>query len=276
MADPLAYQPIVTPRGFTGHEHLDAVGLVHMNGRVYDPELGRFLSADPFVQDATDLQSLNRYTYVLNNPLSLTDASGFFFEALFAGFIGLFEAVYEAVQFIAKAVLGPILDVPVLGTIFQAVYTAAACFYGGPAGCAAAAVLFTAARGGSLMAAFKAGAFAFAGAALFGPLPLDAPFWAHAVNALRSGLFQGGVNELSGGSFVEGFIAGAVSAGARSLGGRLFPGDTGDAIAGRVALASAAGGATSKVLGGKFENGALTAAFVALYVEYQSGSFDGA
>ncbi|MCP4303322.1 MAG: hypothetical protein GY788_00270, partial [bacterium] len=49
MADPLAYQPIVTPRGFTGHVHLDAVGLVHMNGRVYDPELGRFLSADPFV-----------------------------------------------------------------------------------------------------------------------------------------------------------------------------------------------------------------------------------
>lgn len=32
-----------TPRGFTGHEHLDGVGLIHMNGRVYDPVLGRFL-----------------------------------------------------------------------------------------------------------------------------------------------------------------------------------------------------------------------------------------
>ena len=46
-----------TTRGFTGHEMLDPVGLVHMNGRVYDPELGRFLSADPFVQDASNLQS---------------------------------------------------------------------------------------------------------------------------------------------------------------------------------------------------------------------------
>lgn len=29
-------------RGYAGHEHLDHVGLIYMNGRVYDPELGRF------------------------------------------------------------------------------------------------------------------------------------------------------------------------------------------------------------------------------------------
>ena len=69
--------PAETPRGFTGHEHLDAVGLVHMNGRVYDPTLGRFLSADPFVQFPETTQSFNRYTYVNNNPLSYTDPSGF-------------------------------------------------------------------------------------------------------------------------------------------------------------------------------------------------------
>ncbi|WP_137391668.1 FG-GAP-like repeat-containing protein [Rhodoligotrophos defluvii] len=40
MADATAYVPLVTTRGFTGHEQLDPVGLVHMNGRVYDPELG--------------------------------------------------------------------------------------------------------------------------------------------------------------------------------------------------------------------------------------------
>ena len=45
-----------------------------MNGRVYDPEIGRFLSADPFIQDATNSQALNAYSYVLNNPLSFTDA----------------------------------------------------------------------------------------------------------------------------------------------------------------------------------------------------------
>ena len=70
-------------RGFTGHEMLDAVGLIHMNGRVYDPLLGRFLSADPFVQFPKNMQSLNRYSYVLNNPLSYTDPSGFFLAKLY-------------------------------------------------------------------------------------------------------------------------------------------------------------------------------------------------
>ncbi len=65
-------------RGFTGHEHLDPVGLIHMNGRVYDPELGRFLSPDPFVQAPFNTQNYNRYSYVWNNPLSMVDPSGYF------------------------------------------------------------------------------------------------------------------------------------------------------------------------------------------------------
>ncbi|WP_039912691.1 polymorphic toxin type 10 domain-containing protein [Cellvibrio mixtus] len=69
--------PASTARGFTDHEHLDSVGLIHMNGRVYDPELGRFLSADPFVQAPYNSQSYNRYSYVFNNPLSFTDPSGY-------------------------------------------------------------------------------------------------------------------------------------------------------------------------------------------------------
>jgi RHS repeat-associated protein len=67
----------VTHRGFTYHEQLDNVDLVHMNGRVYDPNIGRFLSADPIVQAPLMSQSLNRYSYVMNNPLSLVDPSGF-------------------------------------------------------------------------------------------------------------------------------------------------------------------------------------------------------
>ena len=73
----------ITNKGFTGHEQLDEVGLIHMNGRVYDAEIGRFISADPFIQDRTNLQALNRYSYVLNNPLSYTDPSGFFLKKLF-------------------------------------------------------------------------------------------------------------------------------------------------------------------------------------------------
>jgi uncharacterized protein RhaS with RHS repeats len=48
-----------------------------MNGRVYDPRLGRFLSVDPVFQFPENLQSLNPYSYVLNNPLSYTDPTGY-------------------------------------------------------------------------------------------------------------------------------------------------------------------------------------------------------
>jgi RHS repeat-associated protein len=64
-------------RGFTGHEMLDDFGLIHMNGRIYNPTIGKFLSPDPVVQEAFNVQNYNRYVYVLNNPLSLTDPTGF-------------------------------------------------------------------------------------------------------------------------------------------------------------------------------------------------------
>ena len=66
-----------TRRGYTSHEMLDNLSLVHMNGRIYDPEIGRFLSADPFVQAPGFTQSFNRYSYAFNNPLKYTDPSGF-------------------------------------------------------------------------------------------------------------------------------------------------------------------------------------------------------
>lgn len=67
----------LTTRGFTQHEHLNSVELIHMNGRTYDYNLGRFLSADPFVQFPTNSQSLNRYSYLMNNPLGGTDPTGY-------------------------------------------------------------------------------------------------------------------------------------------------------------------------------------------------------
>ncbi len=70
-----------TTKGYTGHEMFDDVGIVHMNGRIYDPVIGRFLQADPVVQDTSDLQAFNRYAYVRNNPLSLTDPSGYFWSS---------------------------------------------------------------------------------------------------------------------------------------------------------------------------------------------------
>ena len=67
-------------RGFTGHEHLDDIGLIHMNGRIFDPKLGRFLQTDRFVQEKTDLQNYERYVYCLNNPLTCTDPSGLAYD----------------------------------------------------------------------------------------------------------------------------------------------------------------------------------------------------
>ena len=67
----------ITEHGFTGHEHLNSVELIHMNGRVYDYALGRFLSVDPFIQFPLNSQSLNPYSYILNNPLSGTDPTGY-------------------------------------------------------------------------------------------------------------------------------------------------------------------------------------------------------
>jgi len=66
----------VLDRGFTGHEHLNAFGLINMNGRLYDPLLARMLSPDNYVQMPDYTQNFNRYTYALNNPLIYTDPSG--------------------------------------------------------------------------------------------------------------------------------------------------------------------------------------------------------
>ncbi len=72
------------PMKFTGHER-DQHGwlnvdtddsLDYMHARYYDPNLGRFLSVDPAGYDLQRPQSWNRYSYVLNNPVNLTDPTG--------------------------------------------------------------------------------------------------------------------------------------------------------------------------------------------------------
>ena len=66
-----------TRRGYTGHEALDNVMLVHMNGRVFDPRIGRFTSADPLIDGSASTQGWNRYGYVHGRVMSATDPSGF-------------------------------------------------------------------------------------------------------------------------------------------------------------------------------------------------------
>jgi len=66
-----------TIHGFTKHDHADDVQLIHMGGRVYDYQLGRFLNVDPLIQNPANSQSLNPYSYVGNNPLSGKDPTGY-------------------------------------------------------------------------------------------------------------------------------------------------------------------------------------------------------
>jgi len=86
-------------RGFTGHEHMDAFGLINANGRIYDPCMGRFLSPDIVVQSPDFTQDYNRYSYAINNPLKYSDPSGYTrppaFETYWNEYVGLMQQGYE-------------------------------------------------------------------------------------------------------------------------------------------------------------------------------------
>src|SRR5262249_39181590 len=151
-ADSIASQ---TTRGFTGQENLDAVGLVHLNGRVYDPLIGRMMSADPYVPDPTNAQTWNRYSYVINNPLSITDPNGY----CFLGLCSAFSHVFHELQHLLRSV-------PIIGSIIQIAATAV-CFAAIPA-CqlflrlvaAGAAAFVAGVTSGNLGAALRAGVIA--------------------------------------------------------------------------------------------------------------------
>lgn len=92
----------VLDRGYTGHEHIQSVGIINMNGRLYDPKLRRFLQPDNNIQDPFNTQNYNRYGYVLNNPLKYTDQSGEFWNLvgfLFSAYVHGGAATGEANPF---------------------------------------------------------------------------------------------------------------------------------------------------------------------------------
>ena len=75
----------ITTRGYTMHEHLEMFNLINMNGRLYDPLLGRMLSPDNYIQSPNSTQSYNRYSYCVNNPLKYTDPTGDLLQYAFMG-----------------------------------------------------------------------------------------------------------------------------------------------------------------------------------------------
>ena len=104
-------------RGYTGHEHLQTVGLIHMNGRLYDPALHRFLQPDNYVQDPFNTQNFNRYGYCLNNPLVYVDENGeFIITALIVGvIIGAYAGGLAAAGLAAYGITGGVIGGAVVG-----------------------------------------------------------------------------------------------------------------------------------------------------------------
>ena len=154
LLDPLYLSQLpYTNKGFTGHEHIQEVGLIHMNGRVYDASLGR-LSADPFIQAGSQSQNYNRYSYVMNNPLKYSDPSGHFFRKLFKSVKRVILSV-SGVRAWWKHVLKPALvkiaSMPVVNVVAQT----ALCT--NPVSCVAYSVLYTYAVSGDFGMALKAG-----------------------------------------------------------------------------------------------------------------------
>ena len=102
--------PTWLSRGYTGHEHIKEQGLINMNGRLYDPALGRMLSPDNFVQSPTSSQSYNRYSYAKNNPLKYVDPDGeivhFAVVAIVMGAIDHFSGVPGSITFTKIVGLG--------------------------------------------------------------------------------------------------------------------------------------------------------------------------
>lgn len=170
-------------RGYTGHEHLESVGLIHMNGRLYDPVVRRFLQPDNFVQDPYNTQNYNRYSYVLNNPLKYTDING---EEYGLGTAVLIGAIIAATTYTITAMYA---DVPF--TVKGLITTVAISVV-------SSAVTFGIGEAVNTIGNFYAAA---------------------SVSAVAHGTFQGGMTAAQGGKFWSGFAAGAISSIASSAWG---------------------------------------------------------
>ncbi|MBQ4880550.1 hypothetical protein J8M21_25460 [Pseudoalteromonas luteoviolacea] len=215
------------------------------------------MQADPFVQAPGNLQNYNRYSYVLNNPMSYTDPSGYLLEHL--------KPVKKVLRNVIRAsskIIGPELT-NIIGNI---------AFYklGGPYGSAYWSYNFTRAMGGSSSQAFKAGAIAAFSAEAFNQIGgafdgTGGAFWkTGGVGHIGAHALTGGIlADVQGGNFGHGFWSAGLTK-AANVNGMISSAGVEYDIA-RVAVAAAIGGTISELTGGKFANGATTAAFAQAY-----------
>ena len=242
--DKIEKKILLIDRGYTSHEHFQEVGIIHMNGRLYDPLLRRFLNADENIQDPYNTQNYNKYGYVLNNPLMYNDPSGEFVFAIFAALPAFWGAAATA------AVIG--------ATVGLASYTIGLAVTGNldqwNIGGALKATLFGAISGA---ATFGLGELFAAGKVVqaLGGVKFLAQAAAHGVS-------QGVLSVLQGGDFLQGFASGALG----SLGAEAFGqivGSWSSSTGGQIFFGALSGGVGAELTGGNFWQGAAIGGIVA-------------
>ena len=239
-------------RGYTSHEHFMEVGIIHMNGRLYDPLLRRFLNADENIQDPYNTQNYNKYGYVMNNPLMFNDPSGEELVTLFtismaaivkAIIIG--AAVGLAAYTVSLAVTGNFDQWNLLGA-FKATFT----------GAVSGAVTFGI---GNL----------FSAAGQTGGLTLASSL-KESIGGIGSAMVQAGTHAIAQGvlGMVQGdkFLSAAAGGFFGSLGAGAFgevAGKFAKRTLGTILFGAISGGIGSELTGGNFWQGALIGGVVA-------------
>ena len=230
-------------RGFTGHEHLYAFSLINMNGRIYDPGIGRFLSPDPVLQFPNFTQGLNPYAYALNNPLRFVDPDGY----------SLAGQIIATTLVIALSGGNPILG----ALIYSVVMTIDHAIEQGRN--VNAGDLFGYFTKTFVMSAISMGATKSIGGYFD---QFERTGLRELRRALAHGTFNGAMRFAQGGKFEHGFMSGFVS----SLGGSFMQANSPNMSTGaQITMAAVIGGTAEKLGGGKFANGAVTGAYVMMF-----------
>jgi len=280
----------INNRGYTGHEHIDNTELIHMNGRVYDPTIGRFMSADPYIQAPTDTQSYNRYSYVRNNPVNLIDPSGY----TFGGWFGQrAEKAYNDTKHWGQdhrqmvkqgaAIVAAVVTTALTGGGAAPAWagffgnTAAGVIASGALAGAASGAIMTGTLQGTLKGALWGGVTAGAAygvaegvGALTGVNAHGASFLngvnkASIIKAVAHGLSRAAIQKARYGTMKGAFLSGFVTSG--------FSIGAGAGYKGALVMAIV-GGTVSEIGGGKFANGAMGSAFQYLFNDMMYGMRD--